>query len=82
MSGLRKHEGGFTLLEVMIAAVVVVILVPAFLGSIVASFLADAGGRSTDGAVNTARQTMEEVLGLSFQDVLALDGDTALTATA
>jgi Tfp pilus assembly protein PilV len=73
------NEAGFALLEVMIAAVVVVVLLLGFLGSVVASFLADAGSRSTNDAVNVARQTMEEALELTFQDVLGLDGDTALT---
>lgn len=79
MSANRGIEGGFTLLEVMIAAVVVVILLLGFVGSVVASFMADTGSHNTDTAVNVARQTMEEVMEVSFEDVLALDGDTALT---
>jgi len=76
----RSPEAGFTLLEVLIAAVVVVVLALAFLGSVVASFMADTGSHNSNAAVNAARQTMEEVMELAFGDVLALDGDTAVTS--
>ena len=75
-----NRQNGFSLLEVLIAAVVVVVLVLAFLGSVVASFMVDSSSHNSNASVNVARQTMEEVLELSFQDVLALDGDTVLTA--
>ena len=74
------RQNGVSLLEVLIAAVVVVVLVLAFLGSVVASFMADASSHNSNASVNVARQTMEEILELSFQDVLALEGDTVLTA--
>lgn len=76
----RDGQRGFSLLEVLIAAVVVVVLVLSFLGSVVASFMADAASHNVNSSVNVARQTVEEVLELSFTDVLALDGDTILTA--
>jgi prepilin-type N-terminal cleavage/methylation domain-containing protein len=79
MQEALKDERGFSLLEVLIAAVVVVILLMAFLGSVVASFLADAGSQNSNSAVNLARKTMEEVMGVPFQDALAMDGDTILT---
>ncbi len=75
----RDGQGGFTLLEVLIAAVVIVVLVLAFIGGIVASFMADASSHNTNASVNVARRTTEEVLELSFGDILALDGDTILT---
>ena len=75
-----RNESGFSLLEVMISGVVVVILALAFFGSVVGSFLADAGSQSTNAAVNLARQTMEEAVELSFLDAMALDGDSVLQA--
>ena len=79
MLSIRAREQGFSLLEALIAAVVVVILLLGFMGSVVGSFLADAGSRNTGLAVNVARQTMEEAVELDYADALALDGDTSLT---
>ena len=80
MKSTRDGQRGFSILEVLIAAVVVVLLVLAFLGSVVASFMADISSHNTNGSVNVARQTVEELFELSFSDVLALEGDTILTA--
>lgn len=70
MTTRRDGQGGFMLLEVLIAAVVIVVLVLAFIGGIVASFMADASSHNTNTSVNVARQTIEEVLELSFGDIL------------
>lgn len=78
MRHLRPAQKGTSLIEVMIAAVVVVILALAFMGSVTASFMADASSHSVNGAMNVARATMEESIELSFADLLALDGDTIL----
>lgn len=78
VSGCRV-ESGLSLLEVLIAAAVLVILALAFLGNIVAAALGGAGNLNTNQAVNVARQTMEEVLETPFLDTLGLDGDTLLT---
>ena len=76
----KCNQNGFSLLEVMIAAVVVVVLVLAFMKSMVGTFLADSSSRNSSASVNLARNAMEEIVELAFDDVLALDGDTVITS--
>ena len=70
---------GFTLLEVMIGAVIVVILAMGLAGSMGSAFMADSAAKDRAASLNAGRQVMEELEQLDYGDVLACDGDTILT---
>jgi len=75
----REDQSGFTLIEVMIAAVVVVILALGLASSMGAAFMADAAARNAAVSTQAAQQVMEELQGLAWADVLACDGDAVVT---
>ena len=79
---MRAHrpEPGFTLLEVMIAAVIVVILAMGLAASMGVAFMADSSARNTAASTHACQQVMEEMQQLDYSDVLACDGDAILTA--
>ena len=76
----RGSNAGFSLIEVMIAAVILVILALGLAGSLGAAFMADASARNTATSTNAAQQLMEELQGLDYADVLGCDGDSVVTA--
>ena len=72
-------EGGFTLLELMIASVVMAIIFMGLISSITGSFLAtDMANRASE-AQATARTLLEEATELSYGDALMLDGSSLVT---
>ena len=73
------HERAFTLLEVMISVVILVILSLGLATSMGAAFMADAAARDAAISVHAAQQVMEELGQLDYGDVLACDGDAVLT---
>jgi len=75
----HSSEAAYTLLEVMVAAVIVVILALGLAGSMGAAFMADASARNTAASVHAAQQTLEELQQLDYGDVLACDADAILT---
>lgn len=74
------RQKGFTLLELMIAAVILVLLFMAFLSTLTGSFLADTTATTANNARATAERLMEETLDLSYGDCLMVDQNAALTA--
>lgn len=78
----RAGDGqkGFTLLELTIAAVILVILLMTFLSTLTSSFLADNVAVTTNACRATAERLMEEVLDLSFGDTPMVDQNAVLTA--
>gem|GEM_PF-3661902 len=74
MRGVRR-DAGFSLLEVMIAAVVVVILAMGLASSMGSAFMADNAARGAAASTNACQQTLEELQQLAYGDVLACDGD-------
>jgi len=72
-------DRAFTLLEVTIAAVMLVIVALGLAMSMGAAFMADAAARDAAAAVHTGQQVMEELGQLDYGDVLACDGDAILT---
>ena len=75
----HDRDNGYSLLEVMIAAMVVVVLAMGLAGSMGAAFLADAAARDTATATHACQQVMEELEELDYGDVLATDGNAILT---
>ena len=78
-AGFRRRDSGFTLLEVMVAAVVMAIIFMGLVSSITGSFLAtDMANKATE-AQATARTILEEALDLAYGDALLLDGNALVT---
>ena len=77
---VRAREAGYTLLEVVIATVMVVILAMGLAGAMGTAFMADAAARDTAQSTHAAQQVLEELQDLSYHDVLAQDGTAMLTA--
>lgn len=75
----RKVQGGFTLLELMVAAVVMSIVFMGFLSAITASFMATNMANTASKSQATARRLMEEALELQYGDILLLNGSATLT---
>jgi prepilin-type N-terminal cleavage/methylation domain-containing protein len=80
--GKRRHraDGGFTLLELMIATVVMAIIFMGLISSITGSFLATGTANKATESQAIARQMLEEAMELSYGDMLLLDGDSLITA--
>ena len=76
---VRRSGSGFSLLEVMIGAVIMVILAMGLANSMGAAFLADASARDTAAAVHACQQVLEEMQTLDYADVLACDGNAIVT---
>lgn len=76
----RQSENGFTLLEVMIGTVILVILALGLAGSMGAAFMADATARDTAAATHAGQQVMEELQKLDYLDVLGCDGNAIVTS--
>lgn|GEM_PF-2064689 len=76
----RRHtNGGFTLLELMIAIVVMAIIFMGLVSSVTGSFLATGMANKATQAQAVARQMLEEAMELSYGDMLLLDGDSVIT---
>ena len=76
---LLGNERGFTLLELMVAAVILVVLFMAFLSTLTGSFLADTMATTANAARATAERLMEESLDLSYNDCRMLDQNAVVT---
>ena len=77
--GFTDRQKGFTLLELMIAAVILVVLFMAFLSTLTGSFLADTTATTANTARATAERLMEEILDLAYDDTLMVDQNAVLT---
>ena len=69
------HSAGFTLVEVMIALVVIVLALTGFSQSIVSSMVAGDADAEVRRATEGGRQAMERVRGANFKDIFALYND-------
>jgi len=75
----RGTDGGFTLLEVMIAGVVMAIIFMGLVSSISGSFLATDMANKASESQATARRVLEEAVELDYGDALLLDGNALVT---
>lgn len=69
------HGAGFTLVEVMIALVVIVLALQGFSRSIVSTMVAADVDAEVRRATEGGRQAMEQVKGANFRDIFALYND-------
>ena len=77
-SGRAHRDGGFTLLEVLIATVIMAIIFMGLISAISGTFLsATMANRATE-AQDTARQLLEEASELSYADMLLLHGNALI----
>jgi type II secretory pathway pseudopilin PulG len=76
----RRTDGAFTLLELMIACVVMAIIFMGLISSITAAFLSTNMANKASEAQATARRMLEEAMELSRGDMLLLDGNSVITA--
>ena len=82
-STLSTNEGGFAALEVMVAALVVLVAVVVTASIFPVGEPSTVEATRTTSAVAAARQILEDIGGLPFDSVRSLDGfDTANAATA
>jgi len=80
IAGRNGAERGFTLLELMIASVVMAIIFMGLISSITGAFLAtDMANRACE-AQATTRRLLEEATELAYGDMLLLDGNSLITA--
>ena len=70
----ERPDAAFSLLEVMIAAVVVVILAMGLAGSMGSAFMAANAARSAAASTNACQQALEQLEQLPYADVLNYDG--------
>ena len=75
----RQTDSAFTLLELMIAAVVTAIVFMGLISSITGAFLSTSMANKASEAQATARQMLEEAMELSYGDMLLLDGNSVIT---
>ena len=77
---MKAHKGnsGFSLIEVMIAMVIVVILALGLATSMCAAFLADSAAKNKTAAINTAQRLMEEIEQVDYGDLLSLHEDAVI----
>jgi prepilin-type N-terminal cleavage/methylation domain-containing protein len=68
-------SAGFTLVEVMIALVIIVLALQGFSQSIVSSMVAADADADVRRATEGGRQAMEQVKGANFEDIFALYND-------
>ena len=73
--GKCASDAGFTLVEVMIALVVIVLALQGFSQSIVSTMVAADADAEVRRATEGARQAMEQVKGANFKDIFALYND-------
>ncbi|HUW56247.1 MAG TPA: prepilin-type N-terminal cleavage/methylation domain-containing protein [Planctomycetota bacterium] len=74
-----QRDAGFTLLELMIASVVMAIIFMGLISSITGAFLAtDVANRATE-AQATTRRLLEEATQIVYGDMLLLDGNSLFT---
>jgi prepilin-type N-terminal cleavage/methylation domain-containing protein len=78
-SGNLEQDRGFTLLEVLIAAVVMAIILMGLISSITGSFLATDMANKASEAQATARRLLEEASELSYSAILLLNGNSLIT---
>lgn len=67
-----RRRGGFTLLEVMVAALVLTVAVVSSLGSMVTSYALNRTNRETSIAEDAARRILEEVRSVPFAEAFAI----------
>ena len=72
-------DGGFTLLEVMIASVVMAIIFMGLLSSITGAFLATDMAKQASESQAMARRLIEEAREFAYGDMLLLDGNSLIT---
>ncbi len=79
LSARRHANAGFTLLEVLIAAVVMVIILMGLLSSISGAFLAtDASNKATESQA-MARRLLEETTALTYGEIVELNNSALVT---
>jgi prepilin-type N-terminal cleavage/methylation domain-containing protein len=74
-----RTDAGFTLLELLIAAVVMAIIFMGLISSITGAFLATGMANKASQAQAMARQMLEEATELSYSYMLLLDGNSVIT---
>ena len=72
----RRGQEGLTLLEVMIALVVVAVSAVTALGLMVGSMRLDAANRESNQAVSAARNVVQQMQGTEFSDMFAAYNET------
>jgi hypothetical protein len=77
---MRARTGGFTLVEVMIAMVTIVMLAMTLAACLGAACAADSASRDKMRSAFACQQAMEEMLSLDWGDTLAQDGTAILTS--
>ena len=76
---MRTGDRGFTLLEVMIATVMLVILAMTLAACLGAAVTADSVSRDTERSTLAVQQVIEGMMELDYGDALAQDGTAILT---
>ncbi len=79
-TGNLDQDGGFTLLEVLIAAVVMAIILMGLISSITGSFIATDASNKASESQATARQLLEEAVGLNYGEQVQLADSATVTA--
>ena len=74
----QKGNSGFSLIEVMIAMVIVIILALGLASSMCAAFLADSAAKNKTAAVNAAQRLIEEIEQVDYGDLLSLHEDAVI----
>lgn len=78
-SSQSGQDGGFTLLEVLIASVVMAIILMGLISSITGSFLATSMASRASASQATARQLLEEAVGQSYSAQVELADSAVVT---
>ena len=76
----QKTDGGFTLVELMIASLVMAIIFMGLISSITGSIMATNMAKKAAEGQATARRLLEEATELDYGDMLLLDGSSLITA--
>jgi prepilin-type N-terminal cleavage/methylation domain-containing protein len=79
-AGFRRAESGFTLLELMVAGVILAVLFMGFMSAMTGTFLADQMATSSNSSRAVATQLMEETVGLSYSDSILVDQNAVVLA--
>ena len=73
-----RSNSGFSLIEVMVAMVIVIILALGLASSMGAAFLADSSAKNKTAAINTAQRLIEEIEQVDYGDLLSLHEDAVI----
>lgn len=70
----NRKNSGFTLLELMIGAVVLIVALVGLIAAYTGCFMLNEGARNLTIAINGAQDKMEEIRNLSFDQIAGQDG--------